>query len=451
MYHILPLTYQSYDLSFSDWVSLLTLCLAPLIAHLVAGAPQPSVITSKRGPSWHQHIYSLNPTSILWRYAAIADRRVRARAWDATDMAATNALFWTSHGWDGSEAMIETSSPHCIRVPDHKRVAVFSRETAKTIIVTLQAIQALYTLAGFSHAQNFTDTMALNVVFFPIAFLSLVRLPSCFWLTEDLYYCASPPRSPPNELLTSAPTDAKGSRAHRVSVDSLIDQQSGGVLTEGRFRPTSFWGSRLLRVLIMLPIIGVWTMAIIFTFPGYMTNSRVFTATLVVFSAFYIFFLTATILIVGYYFIRGRTTTTILPCSETLWYKAYTLLLLGLGLAMMAVAAIETRRTTCGEYTSWPGIDGDLMVCRSDEYRLVPVDTVSPNSSVVSISANFGLATTFPLSDPHNQTTLGPQEFWVFNFTGNCLGQVEPSHTYQHVKTMDTVDMSDMFRNITFI
>jgi hypothetical protein len=35
------LDYQSHDTKFVDWITLFTLCLAPIIAHLVAGVPAP--------------------------------------------------------------------------------------------------------------------------------------------------------------------------------------------------------------------------------------------------------------------------------------------------------------------------------------------------------------------------------------------------------------------------
>jgi hypothetical protein len=36
---ISPLKYQSSGLTFNDWVSLFTLCFAPVIAHVLAGVP----------------------------------------------------------------------------------------------------------------------------------------------------------------------------------------------------------------------------------------------------------------------------------------------------------------------------------------------------------------------------------------------------------------------------
>ena len=132
---VLPIRHQSQDIGFSDWITLLTLCLAPLIAHVVVGTPAPSYLCNSR-PKWHQRICHYNPTSILWRYAAITDRRIRANSWNNADLAATNALFWTARRWDGSEAMVNRSLSHCVHLPERSRISIFSREMIKTLIIT---------------------------------------------------------------------------------------------------------------------------------------------------------------------------------------------------------------------------------------------------------------------------------------------------------------------------
>src|SRR3569833_1136846 len=52
---ILPISYQSGNITFPEWISLFTLCLAPLIAHIVAGAPRPSYLCQTR-PKCHDRI-----------------------------------------------------------------------------------------------------------------------------------------------------------------------------------------------------------------------------------------------------------------------------------------------------------------------------------------------------------------------------------------------------------
>lgn len=36
---VLQLSYQARGISFTDWISLFTLCLTPLILHVIAGTP----------------------------------------------------------------------------------------------------------------------------------------------------------------------------------------------------------------------------------------------------------------------------------------------------------------------------------------------------------------------------------------------------------------------------
>src|SRR6266699_343086 len=129
---IFPFTYQSAGISFAEWISLLTLCLAPLFAHVAAGAPPPSFLTPLRHyPKWHDRIIHFNPTSILWRYYAITDRRSRSRAWTPYQMAVANALFWTPTGWDGSETMVENGRKFCTQAPESRHVTLASWAAVK--------------------------------------------------------------------------------------------------------------------------------------------------------------------------------------------------------------------------------------------------------------------------------------------------------------------------------
>ncbi|KAM5361042.1 hypothetical protein ACJZ2D_013369 [Fusarium nematophilum] len=193
-----PIRYQSQDIVLPDWFTLLTLCLAPLIAHVLVGAPSPTYLCTSR-PKWHKRICHYNPTSILWRYAMVADRRIRAEEWNKADLAATNALFWTERDWDGSEAMIKHSRQHCVQLPDDTRVALFSREMIKTLIVTIQGLQAIILLLGGLNTDErpqFNTWMAVDLIFFPLALIGLLRLCSCFWLTDEFSYASADDVSP---------------------------------------------------------------------------------------------------------------------------------------------------------------------------------------------------------------------------------------------------------------
>ena len=108
-----------------------------------------------------------NPTSILWRYFVIFDRRVRCLNWTASDMAASNAHFWVGNDWDGSEEMMMRSRRFCIRVPRRSHVDLISGSTVKTLVIMFQGAQALYAVATIkqTNSQYAVDMYLGNVVF----------------------------------------------------------------------------------------------------------------------------------------------------------------------------------------------------------------------------------------------------------------------------------------------
>ena len=188
---ISPLTYQSSGLTFNDWVSLFTLCFAPLIAHVLAGVPT-IVYLSQDRPTWRQKLGLYNPTTILWRYFAIADRRIRAKRWNAADMSSSSVYFWTRVGWDGSEALMGKTHAYCVTLPRSTHATLISGSTVKTLIVTLQGANSLYYLiwSDFltTNVGDFMSTASVGSLFSPLAILGLLRLVACFWLTEDFVY-----------------------------------------------------------------------------------------------------------------------------------------------------------------------------------------------------------------------------------------------------------------------
>ncbi|KAF8858855.1 hypothetical protein BDZ45DRAFT_743069 [Acephala macrosclerotiorum] len=62
-----------------QWFSLFTLRLAPLAVHIAAGVPDQTAIRGIETPPWSERITHFNPISILWRYYAIAERRLRSK------------------------------------------------------------------------------------------------------------------------------------------------------------------------------------------------------------------------------------------------------------------------------------------------------------------------------------------------------------------------------------
>jgi hypothetical protein len=62
-------------------------------------------------------------------------------------------------------------------------------------------------------------------------------------------------------------------------------------------------------------------------------------------------------LIITAYILLGQTSSTIIPCIHSAWYKVYTLLLMTLALTIIIIAAIETRLSRNGVVTTYPEFD----------------------------------------------------------------------------------------------
>ncbi|KAE9382215.1 hypothetical protein N431DRAFT_319035, partial [Stipitochalara longipes BDJ] len=334
-----PPSYQSSHLTFNDWVTLYTLCLAPLIAHIVAGVPTVVYLSQDR-PNWVQRLGLYNPTTILWRYFAITDRRLRAKRWSAANLSSSNVYFWTRAGWDGSEALTRKSQAYCISLPRSKHATLVSWSTVKTIIVALQGADSFYyllwsdfgenQLGNGNNGANFTSALSVGTLFSPLAIFGLLRLFACFWLTEDFVYINC------EEVQTT-----------ELSLD-LSEMGTGE-----DYRPPNTWPSMLFRMLFLLPImalIGLCTNGLV-PAPGEVV---VDTATVFGLLLFYDIFLVIALIVLGYHFIRGRNTTTLLPCTSSLWYQIYSVILFASMLVLIIIASLETWKSPCGFYTTFP-------------------------------------------------------------------------------------------------
>lgn len=344
-------TPQSSAIDFPDWISLLTLCVAPIIMHIVAGAPS-TVHLHYRPPAWHDKICHYNPTSILWRYFAILDRRIRAKAWDSADMAASNASFWTERGWDGSESIMEKSRKSWTRLPNHARIDIFSASAAKTIVVALQGAQAIYILLKrFSKNPGEFVDLAMDSIFFPVAVFGLLRLPASLWLTDDYAFAdifssetlVVPNSNGAESELTGPP---KSRRLLRISLLSISPDSP-----PERYYPFHSWRGVAVRIFFLLPILGLWVLSMDYLQPwgGGTSSSTNFVA-----KVFYLSLLSFSLIIMATFFILGSCRTTVIPCIGSVWYKVYTCVVYSMMLGVIIVAALESRRTWCGKYTCFP-------------------------------------------------------------------------------------------------
>jgi hypothetical protein len=113
------------------------------------------------------------------------------------DLAASNAKFWTGHGWDGSESILQASREFCAQLPRTRRNELFSASTATTVVVILQGLQRVYELnMGILGGRGYSLTVALDYIFVPLAVLGLLRLSAAPWLTDHYAYASIQNREP---------------------------------------------------------------------------------------------------------------------------------------------------------------------------------------------------------------------------------------------------------------
>jgi hypothetical protein len=375
-YHIF-FNVQTSSVHLDDWISLLTLCLAPLLVHIIVGVPHPTYLNDTP-PKWHDRIVHYNPTSIVWRYFVIADRRLRSKDWTGSDMAASNALFWTADGWDGSEAMMVRSRIYCERQPRRTTVQLFSVSTGKTVVITAQGIQALaLIITGITKFSRFFIKIGMPNIFFPFAVLGLVRLCAAMWLTDDYVYLQkyhldsdartsiansfdkSRPYSLPTFWFESSDTIVNDSDSDpdpekpndvATALPSVDDQLAG--IAAAKFHPKLGRYGLPWRIFFTLFLACLWLLPTVAMLP--FRWGIYFTGTLFCMGIFYFTFLSVTLFSIGACIFREKSGSTIFPYSKRMWYKIYTCLLFAMMFGMLVVAGLENRKTPCGKFTSYP-------------------------------------------------------------------------------------------------
>lgn len=320
-----------------------------------------------------------NPTSIVWRYFAIADRRIRSKAWSKPDLATANAIFWTSQGWNGSEdvaVQFHTSLGAASGIHDIHQTTL-SWTNLQTAIVTFQGLQASYIIIGNNFpALGFLTpagymAFALDNIFLCIALLGLVRLCAAPWLTDDFH-----------ATLQSVVSSHRSGLKTETSVSSLdleememvmipvaeFDQLHRGwtqARIEKQYHHHSNRNCRAMRIaataVVMFPVaMSGWQLSPL------SSSGEHYTVTIIVYIVFYLFLTLATTAIFIFHFTcrEQSTTSTTLPCINAVWYKIYTAVLVILAIVLVALAAVETRKAPCGKYTVWtPELGPDSTIC----------------------------------------------------------------------------------------
>jgi hypothetical protein len=375
---------QSQHILVQYWFDYITLCFAPLIAHIVGGVSSPIPIPSdSKPPSWSACLPHYNPISVIWRWYAIADRRFRAYNWDAADMAACNAVFWDSEKarWDGSEEVMLRSRAWLIKVPEQRHVPLLSASSLTTVVLTLQGVQAGFIIYSFSNPDSpYHILQGLPNVFIPIAILGLMRLPAALWLSDDYGYLdiaqttgdggrntaetsATIMEEVGDRLLELEPRTSK--RANATHITTIVSPLSttlsnlSEITTTDKRRLHSSHSPRGLayRVWWFLSIAGLLSFAAVSTSHTIWGNPRSFRyipLSHLLTNILYFVLSTAGVLITSTYIFLGRTTSTLIPCIHATWYKMFTVALAALGLVTVLVAALETRQLYNGDLSTLP-------------------------------------------------------------------------------------------------
>jgi hypothetical protein len=402
---VILFTLQSQHIPYQSWFGYFTLCFAPLIAHLVGGVKPPVVIPShSKSPSWWAYLPHFNPISVIWRWYAIADRRLRACAWDGADMAACNAVFWDSKKarWDGSEDIMLRSRAWIIKVPEQKHASLLSTSSFTTLVLAFQGAEAvlgMYSFSSITAAQIF-EGWNLPSLFAPVAIMSLFGLPAALWLSDDYVYWDVSHRGSDSErndagMLVRTIEEADGSlleldprtskRATTTAADPLLSagpsQLSQLTTTDKpRVHSTRTRIALAYRIWWLISINGLLVPAAVhtaFTLFGNPRSFPYFSLTSLLVLIMYFILSASAILITTTYILLGRTHTTIIPCVHAIWYKVLTMVLAAIGLATLIVAVLETRQLLDGTVNTLPEFqcNGSTGVC-------VPVARGHGNSNV---------------------------------------------------------------------
>jgi hypothetical protein len=295
----------------------------------------------------------------------------------------------------------------------------------KTIITTLQGISAAYSLIGSLAGipvTNFYELLGVDMVFFPLAILGLLRLFPATWLTEDFTYASVHEKSSksfPSSFLSQAMLKLNTSD-DSLDPFSIMAPPHLGVQFKS---PRSSWPSMIFRILYVLIVGGLWAMSLVYILPNH--SILVYTSTSFITALFYSVFLTISIALYTYYFFRSQTTTTLLPCISTTWYRIYTLLVIGCMIVLVIIASIETNQAPAGIYTSYPFPDAVKCSQNTFWWQFYPGSELVGIASTVEwnqTKSNYSSVAVAKLSG-HNSSL--EETYWLYNFTGYCVGEVK--------------------------
>jgi hypothetical protein len=287
-----------------------------------------------------------------------------------------------------------------------------------TLIVTIQGVMALKNLIdGVSASSSYGATLSISSIFYPLAFFGLLRLFAAMWLTDDYLYIGNVDGIRLRNATTSSsdvPTPKEEPPLVEVracTTTGLLDSTDS--FSSEKFHRADSWQAIIFRIVYLLPICGLLAICLLYIIPMGFDTEYTLTTLLVI--LFYASFLIGSLFLFGFYFLSGRTTSSIIPCCNTIWYKLYSCLVMGLMSVLLIFACLQTRATPCGLYTTYPNSPlYDAAICGGIPLGIAAINltTIGGYIPIENGSADF-------LS-----TDQSKSEFVAFAFDGWCKGKI---------------------------
>jgi hypothetical protein len=249
-----------------------------------------------------------------------------------------------------------------------------------TVILTFQGVQASWII--FSRLKpggtlNFGS--GLPNVFIPLGCLGLARLPAALWLLSDYSYAepgemedkscgrdidldileahtaTTKKEDASDHLSSSCPSKSVGFTSTFLPTATTTSNESSTIssrlysLTSRRalvYR--AFW------ILAALGLLGGSATSTTRLFWGYSASFPYISVSRILFDVLYFIMTTSTLIIIIPYILTDRTSSTIIPCIHSLWYKLFTLFFIALSIVVVVIECLETRQLGAWDITTLP-------------------------------------------------------------------------------------------------
>lgn len=279
-------------------------------------------------------------------------------------MAAANASFLYVKGWSSSEANLDQQLG-ILRQPPSNRIAIFSISMLGSLIVVVQGLQALYEVA-VTAKHGFMLTQGVGATFTPLAIVSLFRLMSAPWITQDFAFVDKKDYDDDRDILPTNETDQAErqgddhpqgiqmqSLSHGTEVDGdNRDETPEDIPIQPVFKNQRYWASILLRFGILASVAAIF-IGQCFHIIGHPFGCRQSVSGLIM---HFLYHIMSTVMLVLFtvYLTCGKGQDTMIPCINSMWYLIYTVIWYAFAVAVITVNALEMRRTSCGVYSTFP-------------------------------------------------------------------------------------------------